>query len=163
VKAWHSLDVLPDPSQPPGVNYAMPTLPPSPGSDGLLLQKSWTKYGQYRGIGDSNTNVIRLDAPTEALSMDELVRSLRGRVRPSAVVGLPSAGRQALDREWEQFMGDRPGTRGAWTQDQRWRADNPGALKKLLDYRAGGPKPDLGTLGTGPRMVEHVTAWLLTP
>lgn len=67
-----------------------------------------------------------------------------------------------LEREWEEFMFDRPGKRGTWSQDQRWRADNPGKLQQLLDYRAGGARPDFSGSPQGSperRMLEHLDAW----
>lgn len=64
-----------------------------------------------------------------------------------------------LEAEWAVFMEDRAGRRGQWTQDQRWRADNPGELAALVAYRAGGPRPTLAT-ATGRRMVEHLDAYL---
>ena len=65
-----------------------------------------------------------------------------------------------LENEWAQFMLDKTGPRGGWTQDQRWRDDNPGALQQLLAYRnSGGTRPTL-PLGTGARMVFHVDAYL---
>lgn len=71
----------------------------------------------------------------------------------------PLANLDDLEAEWAVFMEDRPGKRGAWTQDQRWRADNPGELAALVAYRDGtGPRPTLATT-TGRRMAEHVDAW----
>lgn len=66
----------------------------------------------------------------------------------------------ALNREWAVFLEDRAGTRKAWTQDQRWRADNPGEYALLLAYRGGGAMPVLSS-EPGRRMVEHVAAWRL--
>lgn len=66
----------------------------------------------------------------------------------------------ALDEEWAIFLEDRPGGRGNWTMDQRWRADNPGEYAKLKAYRDGtSTRPFLNT-EPGRRMVAHVTAWL---
>lgn len=65
-----------------------------------------------------------------------------------------------LEAEWAVFMEDRAGGRNKWTQDQRWRADNPGELASLVAYReSGAPRPALNT-ATGRRMVEHVSAYL---
>lgn len=69
--------------------------------------------------------------------------------------------RADLEREWAVFMENRPGPRGGWTQDQRWRFDNPGELTELEGYRAGGARPNLAT-ATGRRMVAHLDAWLKT-
>jgi hypothetical protein len=67
----------------------------------------------------------------------------------------------ALESEWAQFTLDKTGPRAQWTQDQRWRADNPGAYQQLLAYRAGtGPRPVLPP-GTGARMVFQVDAYLI--
>ena len=67
----------------------------------------------------------------------------------------------ALEAEWAVFMEDKAGGRNGWTQDQKWRADNPGELAKLLAYReAGGERPVL-TSEPGRRMVFHVDAYLL--
>lgn len=63
-----------------------------------------------------------------------------------------------LEAEWAVFLEDRPGRRAQWTQDQRWRHDNPGELAKLLAYRAGGARPELVT-EPGRRMLRHLDAW----
>lgn len=66
---------------------------------------------------------------------------------------------QDLENEWAQFTLNKTGKRSAWTQDQRWRADNPKAYEELQDYREGGPRPVLPA-GTGSRMVFHIDAYL---
>jgi len=67
-----------------------------------------------------------------------------------------------LDSAWAVFMEDRVGGRAHWTQDQRWRADNPGEWAKLKAYRDGtGPRPALVT-EPGRRMVFETAAWILS-
>ena len=67
----------------------------------------------------------------------------------------------ALEAEWAVFMENKTGNRNGWTQDQRWRNDNPGEFAKLVAYRdAGGERPVL-TSEPGRRMVFHVDAYLL--
>lgn len=74
---------------------------------------------------------------------------------------------QDLEVEWAEFMANRPGPRNAtpgWSQDQKWRADNPGKQERLLDYRAGGARPDFSASPIGSperRMVANISAWLL--
>ena len=63
-----------------------------------------------------------------------------------------------LEAEWAIFMENRSGPRGQWTQDQRWRADNPVELQALVTYREGGARPTLVT-EPGRRMVAHLDAW----
>ena len=65
-----------------------------------------------------------------------------------------------LDAAWAVFLENRSGGRGNWTQDQRWRADNPGEWVKLLAYRDGtGPRPSLAS-EPGRRMVfETPPGW----
>lgn len=74
--------------------------------------------------------------------------------------------REKLEREWAAFMRDRPfppEQRGRWTQDQRWRDDNPGQLDQLVAYRAGGPRPVVpADGGTFERMIWNIDAWLDT-
>lgn len=67
----------------------------------------------------------------------------------------------ALKREWDEFMHDRATpNRAQWTQDQRWRKDNPGALAALIAYRDGGERPFVPTAGgTLARMIQHIDAW----
>ncbi len=65
-----------------------------------------------------------------------------------------------LENEWQQFMLDKAGPRGQWTQDQRWRHDNPGQFQQLLAYRATGQNRPSLPPGTGSRMVFHVDAYL---
>lgn len=69
-----------------------------------------------------------------------------------------------LEAEWAEFMHDREGKRGVWSQDQRWRADNPGKLEKLVAYRADqAQRPgEFETAERGSperRMLEHLDAW----
>ncbi len=76
---------------------------------------------------------------------------------------MPLANLDDLEAEWAQFMHDRTGGRSKWSQDQRWRSDNPGKLQQLLGYRAGGPRPDFSTSAQGSverRMLEHLDAYL---
>lgn len=165
---WHGLDVAPDPDGPPKLPWkayktgsdqgGIPTNP-------ALKGANWHKCGAYRldqAADDSSFPwVIGIYSwavqPTRALAIEKGWRSLAAPPPPPPADPVVDA----LGREWGQFMLNRPGPRGSWTQDQRWRADNPGALAKLVAYRdGGGPKPDLGPDGTGARMVEHVTAWL---
>lgn len=68
-----------------------------------------------------------------------------------------AAAKVALDTSWAIFMEDKPGGRGNWTLDQKYRNDNPGELEKLLAYKNGGARPTL-TTATGRRMVEVITA-----
>lgn len=66
----------------------------------------------------------------------------------------------ALEREWAVFMENRPGPRSGWTQDQKWRVDNPGGQAALLAYRSGGPRPEFPVSNEpGRRMTEHLDAW----
>ena len=64
-----------------------------------------------------------------------------------------------LEAEWAVFMEDKTGKRNSWTQDQKWRADNPGEFQALLGYRNGGMRPTLAT-EPGRRMVHHISAYL---
>lgn len=73
---------------------------------------------------------------------------------------MPLANLDDLEAEWAIFMEDKPGPRGQWTQDQRWRADNPGEFNLLKTYRDGGTKPTTIKTATGRRMLEHVDAYL---
>lgn len=66
----------------------------------------------------------------------------------------------ALETEWAVFMENKPGPRGGWTQDQKWRADNPREFQSLLAYRAGGPLPVVAS-EPGRRMAAHLVAWRL--
>lgn len=75
---------------------------------------------------------------------------------------MPLENLQDLEQEWAEFMYDRPGGRSGWSQDQKWRADNPGKLSHLIGYRNGGPRPDFSTSKQGAterRMLEHLDAW----
>lgn len=72
---------------------------------------------------------------------------------------MPLANLDDLEAEWAIFMQDRPGGRNKWTQDQRWRADNPGELQALLAYRNGGARPIAIMSQTGKRMLEHLDAY----
>lgn len=65
--------------------------------------------------------------------------------------------KQMLQEEWDVFMENKTGNRNQWTQDQKWRADNPGEFQKLQDYRAGGVRPTLST-EPGRRMLQHIDA-----
>lgn len=69
-----------------------------------------------------------------------------------------------LEAEWAEFIFDRPGSRSGWSQDQKWRADNPGKRDKLLAYRADRTKrpneyeqAERGSVER--RMLEHLDAW----
>lgn len=65
-----------------------------------------------------------------------------------------------LEAEWGAFMEDRPGARSKWTLDQKWRADNPGKLQGLVDYRGGGPRPaPTAEDATHRRMLHHLDAY----
>lgn len=69
--------------------------------------------------------------------------------------------RAELWASWQEFMRDRPGKRAGWTQDQRWRADNPGQLNQLVLYLNGGPRPNVPVDGgTMARMVYVLDAYL---
>ena len=72
---------------------------------------------------------------------------------------MPLANLDDLEAEWAIFMQDRAGGRNKWTQDQRWRADNPGELQALLAYRNGGARPISIMSQTGKRMLEHLDAY----
>lgn len=68
-----------------------------------------------------------------------------------------------LEAEWAEFMHDRAGDRKGWSQDQKWRTDNPGKLASLLTYRGGGPRPDFSTAKPGSperRMIRHLDAYI---
>ena len=67
-----------------------------------------------------------------------------------------------LEAEWTEFTYDRTGNRNNWSQDQRWRADNPGKFQQLVTYRNGGARPDFSTSPQGSverRMLEHLDAY----
>lgn len=68
-----------------------------------------------------------------------------------------------LEAEWAEFMFDRPGPKSDWSQDQRWRSDNPGKRDQLLAYRSGGARPAFSAAKKGSpelRMRAHIDAWL---
>lgn len=68
-----------------------------------------------------------------------------------------------LEAEWAEFMFNRPGDRPDWSQDQKWRADNPGKTAALLTYRQGGARPNFTTSKPGSperRMLRHLDAYI---
>lgn len=159
---WHVLDTPPDVEaapQLPWKGYRTGASDGGTASNPGLKGRNWYKSGLYR-----------LDQPSDAGSYPWVFYEYGWAVQPTkqqavekgwhaaAAPPPPDLVLEALNREWAVFLEDRAGPRGQWTQDQRWRADNPGEYQKLLDYRAGGSKPVL-TTEPGRRMVEHVTAW----
>jgi hypothetical protein len=71
-----------------------------------------------------------------------------------------------LQAEWAEFTHNRSGPRRDWSQDQRWRVDNPGKLDELLLYRSDRSKRPGEFENAEPgsperRMLEHLDAWWL--
>lgn len=67
-----------------------------------------------------------------------------------------------LEAEWAVFMHNRDGNRNQWSQDQKWRADNPDKMSKLSTYRGGGARPDFSGSAAGSvelRMLHHLDAY----
>lgn len=156
LRVWHGVDEIPSsPVVDKDRNTCIPNHSTATGE--------YTKNGFYRSVAtEGKIHVHRRDAYAETPNgIDRAFEMFEQHCRPALLGSAPPPVNEtlaALEREWAVFLEDKPGPRGQWTQDQRWRADNPGELAKLVAYRAGGTKPAL-TSEPGRRMVEHLTAW----